>query len=1022
MTWYRFGWLILGGLVPSAPLGCTRQDESERTTFYDRKIAPILEGSCATSPSQSSCHVMVDPRRGNALGNLSVESYEALTQRRDLFVDYGPYGVPALLLKVLPPFEIRLTSWDGSEPRIITTNIAHVGGSLLDVTSSSFTQLEQWLANGAAENNAPPLPAEYAFTECSDSPGSDPLFDPDTEPGTPDYAEFDRVNQVIGQRCAAGNCHGSPSNSLYFTCGDSTVSRRWNYFVASDYVSTATETSEILRRVLDPAEGGTFHEGGVIFTSNDDPDYQALATWATTKGGPTNVPTDLGFQFFERRVQPMLVKRGCMMLGCHSAAMFHDYRLRGGSAGHFALPATRTNYDLTLDQVALESPDPNASRLIRKNLPPGPAGLGILHRGGPLFGDGGDPSACDLDAAQNGPLDEQDPYCVLVAWIGIERNARMAAAAPLSGIVFVRRPPSAVSDTPQDYGRYSPGAEVVRVAATLAADGSITLGTETSLSALCGLDLSVSDARRPAVSWDAARIAFSARSSEAAPYRVYVVEGDSCTVEATIDAAPVDDAGEPVPANNELVHNFDPAFAPDGRIVFASTRGNVMNASAFSYSGPQRAPADPSKLNANLYVLESGAVRQLTFLLNQELTPAFMSDGRVIFVAEKRAPGFYQLAGRRINLDGGDYHPLFGQRSSIGHEQFTDVVELADKNLAAIVSERGAARSAGALIVVNRSIGIDQHSEDPEDYPVDPAAIDYPNPRFYQRAIRFADLQASGLLGGTQGAYRSPSPLPDGKLLVSFAPGVTNLASFGDSFELWIVDPVALERSVLMTSTQDILWPVAVYARQDHGVFVSRRDEPNGSTEVFTDERRAESHVTFIDVPLLMSLVFQNTRSGRTLSDPEFSVWESLPPVAGVTSLDSSDPFVIEDQFGLVYARRQLLGSPDIYRDGSAAIRLRGGIPVMYSTRIQLSGDAAPEQHFVREEFQFYPGEVANQSFSRDLFNGLCAGCHGSVSGLESEIAVNPDILTRASDVVASQPDPDDLRRAEGDPEPQPFE
>ena len=51
----------------------------------------------------------------------------------------------------------------------------------------------------------------------------------------------------------------------------------------------------------------------------------------------------------------MLVRRGCMMLGCHSSSMFHDYRLRGGSGGHFGLPATRKNYELSLEQLALES-------------------------------------------------------------------------------------------------------------------------------------------------------------------------------------------------------------------------------------------------------------------------------------------------------------------------------------------------------------------------------------------------------------------------------------------------------------------------------------------------------------------------------------------------------------------------------------------------------------------------------------------------------------------------------------------
>jgi hypothetical protein len=48
-----------------------------------------------------------------------------------------------------------------------------------------------------------------------------------------------------------------------------------------------------------------------------------------------------------------------------------------------------------------------------------------------------------------------------------------------------------------------------------------------------------------------------------------------------------------------------------------------------------------------------------------------------------------------------------------------------------------------------------------------------------------------------------------------------------------------------------------------------------------------------------------------------------------------------------------------------------------------------------------YPGERANQSFRRDLFDGICAGCHGSVTGREDHVAVNPDILTQASQVTA---------------------
>lgn len=1015
MAWSpaRVGWLLVA--LPLFGWGCSREEEYPKNTFYGQKIAPILGESCSRSPgTQSGCHVLATDG-SNALGNLSIESYELLNARRDLLIDYGPYGMSGLLLKVVHDTGLSLTSWDSTEPTLITTQISHAGGQLIDSGSSGFTALERWIRNGATENNAGQNEVVVPREGCAEALGTDPLFDPTVDPATADYAQFQsQVNAVLGSRCAAGNCHGSPANSLYLTCGQGPEQTRWNYFAAGDYVSASPGASEILQRTLDPAVGGTFHEGGTIFGSVNDSGYRAILDWATVKGGPTHIPSAPGFSFFATRVQPMLVKRGCMMLGCHSASMFHDYRLRGGAGGHFGLPATRRNYELTLDQVALESPDPNASRLLRKNL--ASDGPGILHRGGSLFA-GSTPEACDLAEAETGPLDDQPPYCVIVAWIARERADRMAGRAPLSGIVYVRRPARPGPDTPQDWEPFSPGAEVVRVEVTVGDDGALGLGAEESLSAVCGLDPASSEARRPAVSWDGAQIAFSARTGAGEPYRVYLVGDGGCGVEPAIDAPPVDQAGNALPDNGELLHNFDPAFAPDGSIVFVSTRGNIDNTAAFSYQGPQRTPADPSKLNTNLYVRENdGRIRQLTFLLNQELLPSFMRDGRVILSTEKRAPEFYQLAGRRINLDGGDYHPLFGQRSSIGYDQFSDVVELADKNLAVILSQRGAVHGAGALGIVNRSIGIDLVSQDPADFPVSPGAIGAVNPKFYQHSQRLIDPAATGRLDGTQGAYRSPSPLPDGRLLASHAASATNLAAFDGGFDIVVVDPFSGSVTPLVTGAEDELWPVAVYARPPGSVFRSRLDEVNGATSV-TGDSSGTAEVTYLDLPLLTSLLFQNTRDGRAFVPEGGSVefWQSLPPEPGVTGF--TGPFATRDQYGDLYVRRSLLGRVRPLSDGSAKVRLPGGMPFMVAAEVKLSSDAAPQLHFQREEQQVYPGERLRQSFKRDLFGNLCGGCHGSVSGLEYRVAANPDILTQASSVEARGARAEDLSSGSGTPE-----
>ena len=188
-----------------------------------------------------------------------------------------------------------------------------------------------------------------------------------------------------------------------------------------------------------------------------------------------------------------------------------------------------------------------------------------------------------------------------------------------------------------------------------------------------------------------------------------------------------------------------------------------------------------------------------------------------------------------------------------------------------------------------------------------------------------------------------------------------------------------------------------------NGVFRSRRDEANGFTQIYTDaERSPYSEITYLDLPMLSSLLFQNTRGPERMlgSNSPVEFWESLPPESGVTSL-SPGPFVTEDAFGLVYARRRLLGSVSPYADGSAKVRLSGGLPIVLAVTAELAEDSGPTLHFQREETQFYPGEWSRQSFPRQMFNGLCGFCHGAVNGLESNIAVRPDILTRASELAA---------------------
>ena len=906
------------------------------SSFYEERIDPIVRTGCAQQTN--GCHVDVD---GNATGNLDLSSYDALMRREDLLAPYGPYPVGLLLLKGGDSVEIPVETWDpdpitGARIALMTTDIRHSAGSTIAQASRGYAELKRWIESGYTRSGVPDETLEVNVGECVSGAGEFHGFDPNAAPA--DSASFDAfvrdVQPTLVESCAGSGCHGNRFADLYIACGETIEEQRWNYFVSTSHVTSPVSTSGLLRRPLATFRGGTFHEGGNILGSTDDERYQALLGWATDL--VTRAPEvlrdddpDPGLRFFANRVQPVLVRKGCMFGNCHAPSMFHDLRLRGGDQGVFSRIATRQNYEMSREMLAVESPDPNAGRLMAKNLFPAldvSGGAGVAHRGGSLFEDfsgGGEINPATLDDcasvdADMGDLNEIPAYCVIARWHEIEREEAAARGEitpvdqVIDAVVWVARPVGVGAVT--DFNTFRGGADLRSAPATVDAAGAVSLGASTSLLGGCGLGGSP-DVRGPAVSWDGARIAFAARNTNSDPLRLYWMNADGSSCELIPDVAPGMNEADGI-----LLHDFDPAFAPDGRLVFASTRGNIEGDSA--RRGPSRTPAAMAP-NSNLYVLDGGNVRQLTFLLNQELAPSFMRDGRIIMTAEKREPGFHQLALRRQNLDGGDYHPLYAQRQSIGFASATEVVELPSGNeLAFIAGPLDATDGAGGVALVNRSIGPDQEGRSEAE----------------RQYIHSLSLPAAGALGAISGvpargagsgAFRSPATLPTGRLIVSCDTSATDLNAGPFNFELCELDVRSGRvRSLGGEAGQANVEAVAVYGRSRHAIFTSRQAEANGASRV-TRGATAEMHI--LDFPLLETLLFSNVRGPRDIDSAVrgVRVFEALAPPAGTSGFGDVMGNVVSDEFGQVFVDYRELGVANAEADGSVRVLLPGGVPIL---------------------------------------------------------------------------------------------
>ncbi|HEY6477610.1 MAG TPA: hypothetical protein VI456_13600 [Polyangia bacterium] len=979
-----------------ALLGACRPSPPPEQHFYDVHIQPIFNTFCVGNTSP--CHSLApDATTGmsTALGNLDLSSFDGVQKRRDALRTYGSYPQPLLLLKAMPPDEIQIPY----QQQFYQSEIKHSGGSPISSNTEAYFELKNWLDNGANRDGIlPEAVSNKGVGACSDAlPPPAKRIAVDTTSQA--YLDFkNNIEPTLVSSCAYGTCHSSPQADMYITCGqtgnDPDNETQFNYAQVAGFVipmGVNVDQSEILLRPLATAAGGVSHTGGTFFQSRMDKTWLAWESWA--KEVQAAVPLDYGPKtagqtFFEANVMPKLLVRGCDLEGCHSPDGFNDFRLRSGAFGFFAPAALTRNYHALADEfMAFDTADLKQSRAVKKNIVASSGGT--THRAGAIledmFATVDTPCPQPFDAATN-----TRAYCVFQAWQETERQDRIAAGAvsPMNAgdvlpLAFVARPPN--GDDLLHFDTYEGGADLKLADATIDATGKVTAvgNVRSALGPCAGLTGGV-DVRGPEWSYDGTKMVFAARPSADSGLDLWMLDvaGGSCT-QLTHDTGRM--------VNGVRVHNFDPVFAPDNTIVFASTVSGTQTLRTF-------------QPNSNLYRVmptapgafsyDFSSPTQMTFLLNSELSPAFMQDGRVSFTAEKATPDFYQLSGRRMNWDLTDYHPLLAQRAqststfdntplpSVGYQEATEIREGLDRNFLLILSNEGAKGGGGALATFNRSIG--------------PFEADRDDVTFVKSMVIVDPAAAPAADGTTVGAYRSPFSLPDGEIMASYDGTVTNIVTGpAPHYALVAVSPIdGTNRMLASDGTLSYVEAALGYKRGETElfenlpqlVFGGHSGPPNTGTGV----------MHFPDVPVLATLLGANLRRGRDVtafdSAASLKVYQDMPPPAG------SDPSLIPTG-KLAYSQLNPIGSASLLSDHSLIALVPAGVPLI----LEVDDKSGKALFTMSEEHQVTPGEYITPGPPRAVFNNICGGCHGSISGSELDIAVSADALTGAS-VSLSRP------------------